>query len=244
MIPVSTFAPSAVECRPLDFTRAGPYSFQCDFGGTRGDIPVKISRGPLRVTDRISNKMGTLPSYKVTDGSLFGMVDHWTESMTARERVETIATTLEEPRTANWVAEQAEVKWDTAKKHLDDLVDAGTLLVTDDDRYVPDPTRAYFDTLRELILDNSRSDLRAELEAIAERVDEWKTEYDVESIDDLEASLADDREPEDVGERRRVLRRWENSLRTRRTIQTALTLYDDVESLANQSKGSVIEGTG
>ena len=188
--------------------------------------------------------MGTLPSYKVTDDGGLGMVDHWTESMTARERVETIATTLEEPRTANWVAEQAEVKWDTAKKHLDDLVDAGTLLVTDDDRYVPDPTRAYFDTLRELILDNSRSDLRAELEAIAERVDEWKTEYDVESIDDLETSLADDREPEDVGDRRRVLRRWENSLRTRRTIQTALTLYDDVESLANQSKGSVIEGTG
>lgn len=172
------------------------------------------------------------------------MVDHWTESMTARDRVETIATTLDEPRTANWVANQAEVKWDTAKKHLDNLVEAGTLLLTDDDQYVPDATRAYFDTLRDLILTNSQEDLRTELEAIAERLDEWKTEYDVDSIDELEATLAEDRGPEDISERRRVLRRWENSLRTRQTIQTALTLYDDVQSLADQSGASVIEGTG
>jgi hypothetical protein len=33
------------------------------------------------------------------------MVDSWTESTTARERVETIATTLSEPRTTNWIAD-------------------------------------------------------------------------------------------------------------------------------------------
>lgn len=172
------------------------------------------------------------------------MVEPWTESMTARERVETIGTTLDEPRTANWVADHAEVKWDTAKKHLETLVEAGTLLVTDDDKYVPDPTKAYFETLRELILGNSQEDLRAELEAIANRVKGWKTEYGIESFDELEATLAEDRDPEDIRERRRVLRRWENSLRTRQTIQTALSLYDDVESVANQSGASVIEGTG
>ena len=180
----------------------------------------------------------------VTGAHESDVVKPWTESMTARERVETIATTLDDPRTANWVADQAEVKWDTAKKHLDTLVEAGTLLVTSDDRYVPDPTKSYFDTLRELILTNSQEELRAELEAIAERIGNWKTEYDVESIDELEATLAEDRDPEDIGERRRVLRRWENSLRTRKAIQTALSLYDDVQSLVNHSGGSVIEGTG
>lgn len=174
----------------------------------------------------------------------FVMAEHWTDLMTARERVETIATTLDGPRTANWVADQAEVKWDTAKKHLDNLVEAGALLLTEDDKYVPDATRAYFDTLRELILDNSREDLRAELEAIAERLDEWKTEYDVESIDELEATLAEDRGPEDISERRRALRRWENSLRTRQTIRTALTLYDDVQSLTDQPDASASIGTG
>jgi predicted ArsR family transcriptional regulator len=79
------------------------------------------------------------------------MVDSWTGSTTARERVETIATTLSEPRTTNWIADQAEVEWDTARKHLDDLAESGTVLVTENGEYVPDPTRAYFDRLRELI---------------------------------------------------------------------------------------------
>ena len=200
--------------------------------------------GPVSAWDVIANIMGTFPRYMVTRADKLVMVEPWTESMTARERVVTIATTLDEPRTANWVADHAEVKWDTAKKHLDNLVGAGTLLVTDDDKYVPDTTKAYFDTLRELIHNNSQEELRGELEAIAERVDEWKTEYEVESIDDLEATLAEDRNPGDVSERRRVLRRWENSLRTRQTIQTALSLYDDVQSLTNDSSASVIESTG
>jgi hypothetical protein len=173
------------------------------------------------------------------------MVESWTESMTARKRVETIATTLSEPRTANWVADQADVKWDTAKKHLDDLADSGVLLVTEDDRYVPDPTQAYFDQLQDLILTNDREDLRAELEAIAERIEDWKTAYDVDSTDELEATLAEDLPVDEVTERRRALRRWENSIRSRETIQTALQLYDDVQSLTDDVPANIqLEGAG
>ena len=171
------------------------------------------------------------------------MVDSWTDAMTARERVETIATTLSAPRTANWVADQADVKWDTAKKHLDDLVESGVLLVTEDDRYVPDPTRAYFDHLRELILTNDRETLRGELEAISKRIEEWKTTYDVGAPEELEATLADDLAPEEIRERRKALRRWENSLRSRETIRTALGMYDQVRSLADDVASEVlIEG--
>jgi hypothetical protein len=130
------------------------------------------------------------------------MVDSWTESTTARERVETIATTLSEPRTTNWIADQAEVKWDTAKRHLDDLAESGVLLVTESGKYVPDPTRAYFDHLRELILGNDREELRGELEAIADRIEEWQTTYDVQSPAELEATLADDCPADEIRERR------------------------------------------
>jgi hypothetical protein len=173
------------------------------------------------------------------------MVDTWTEAMTARERVETIATTVSEPRTANWIAEQADVTWDTAKKHLDDLADSGALLVTDDDKYVPDPTRAYFDNLRELILTNDKEALRGELEAIAGRIEEWQATYDVDSPDALEATLAGDVSAEEISERRRILRRWETSLRSRDAIQSALRLYDDVQSLTEEVPDSLpLEGTG
>lgn len=173
------------------------------------------------------------------------MVESWTASMTARERVETIATTLSEPRTANWIAEQAEVKWDTAKKHLDNLTDSGVLLVTGDDKYVPDPTRAYFDQLRDLILTNDKAALRDELEAIAERIEEWKVTYDVDSPRELESTLAADLPPDEIRERRQALRRWEHSRHSRDVIQTALQLYDDIQSLTDGVPDSIrIEGTG
>ncbi|MFB6253541.1 MAG: hypothetical protein ABEI06_02915 [Halobacteriaceae archaeon] len=159
------------------------------------------------------------------------MVESWTEAMTARERVETIATTLSSPRTANWIAEQSNVNWDTAKKHLDDLVDSGELLVTEDDKYIPDPTKAYFDHLRDLIFSNDKAELRGELEEIADRIDEWKTEYEVSSPEELEATLANDLSPAEIRERRKVLRRWENSLNSRTRIKTALSLYDEIRSL-------------
>jgi len=159
--------------------------------------------------------------------------------MTARQRVETIATTLSEPRTANWIADQANVKWDTAKKHLDDLTESGILLVTDDNTYTPDPTRAYFDHLRELILTNEREELRAELEVIATRIDEWKTTYDVDSPAELESTLADDLSTDEIKERRQVLRRWENSHRSRQSIKRALQLYSDIQDLTDEIPTSV-----
>jgi DNA-binding transcriptional ArsR family regulator len=166
------------------------------------------------------------------------MVDSWTDSTTARDRVETIATTLSEPQTVNWVAGQAEVEWETAKRHLESLADTGILTTTDDGQYVPDPTRAYFDHLRDLILENERGELRAELEAIAERIDGWKERYGVDSPDELEATLADDRPGDEVSERRRVLRRWEQSRRSRDLIRKALALYDDVRSLGEGVPGA------
>ncbi|WP_247729389.1 winged helix-turn-helix domain-containing protein [Halovivax limisalsi] len=161
-------------------------------------------------------------------------MESWSDSATARERVETIATTLSRPRTANCVADQADVKWDTAKKYLDELVDAGELLVTDSGEYLPDPTRAYFDRLRELVLTNDRESLRGELEAIADRIDRWKREYGVDSRDELEQSLAGDLDAEAIRDRRRVIRRWETSERTRETIASALSIYDDVTTLTDE----------
>jgi DNA-binding transcriptional ArsR family regulator len=167
------------------------------------------------------------------------MVEAWTESMTARERVETIATTLSEPRTANWIAEQADVKWDTAKKHLDDLTESGVLLITENDTYVPDPTRAYFDHLRELILTNDREELRGELEAIADRIEDWKATYEVSSPEELEGTLADDLPADEIRDRRQTLRRWENSIRSRDTIRSALRLYDDIQHLTDDVPANI-----
>ena len=160
------------------------------------------------------------------------MVDDWTTAMTARERVQSIAETIPEPRTPNWVAEQAEVKWDTAKKHLEDLVEQGLVLKTDEGRYYSDPSRAYFDHLRDLIIENDKDRLREELAAIAEEIEGWREEYDVETLDELETSLGDDSlTVEEIHDRRRVARQWEENQQYRDLFTTALSLYDDVTEL-------------
>lgn len=112
------------------------------------------------------------------------------------------------------------------------MVESGDLLETDDGRYYPDPARAYFDHLRDLIVENDKDALRGELEAIADETEAWQAEYGVVSLDELEASLGDDDlSADEIRERRDVARRWEESQQYRDLFTTALSLYDDVMAL-------------
>lgn len=174
------------------------------------------------------------------------MVDRWIEVTTERERVVSIAKTLTEPRTAEWVADEAEVELKIAKEHLEILNECGVLLTTDNGKYIPDPTRLYFEQLRELIISNSKAELRSELEAIEDVVDSWKTRYNVESPGKLEASLSDNLDSGEIRECKWVVRHWKSTLHSRELIQTALMLYDDVRSLAEDIPGTTIikERTG
>lgn len=168
------------------------------------------------------------------------MVDRWTEVTTERERVESIARTLTEPQSAEWVADRAEVELETAKEHLEILTEYGVLLITDNGEYIPDPTWLYFEQLRELIISNSKAELRSELEAIEDAINGWETRYNVESRDGLEASFSDDLDPEEIRERKWVIRHWGSTLNSREMIQTALMLYDEVRSLAENTPGTTL----
>jgi len=54
-------------------------------------------------------------------------VQSWSKSMSARERIRAVAETLREPRSVNWISEQADAAWSTTNKQLQDLVDQGQL---------------------------------------------------------------------------------------------------------------------
>lgn len=51
----------------------------------------------------------------------------WTGGLSAAERVEAVALTVDEPRTANWIATDAEIAHETATKYLTRLTDEGKL---------------------------------------------------------------------------------------------------------------------
>ncbi len=102
-------------------------------------------------------------------------------------------------------------------------------------RYQPDYTRLLFEEIRTLIEENTREELRNELTAITEEIEEWQATYDVETWEELEQSLADrDFSSDELRERRDVIGRWEENQEDRRLIKHALALYSDVEAARDQ----------
>ncbi|TKX69220.1 hypothetical protein [Halorubrum sp. SP9] len=162
------------------------------------------------------------------------VVQSWSESMSARDRIRAVAETLREPRSVNWISEQADAAWSTTNEELQDLVDRGQLRrveAGETTRYQPDYTQLLFEEIRTLIEENTREELRSELAAITEEIEEWQATYDVETWEELEQSLADgELGSDELRDRREAIAGWEENLEDRRLIKHALALYSDVEA--------------
>lgn len=164
-------------------------------------------------------------------------LESWTDGLTARERVREIATTLTQPRSVEWVREEAQISsWQTAKDELEMLAEFGQLHAIEGDdgnaKYAPNYQLRYYTEVTELINNHTREELREEIATIQAEIDEWKAEFDVESRDALESTLTDaDLTSEAIQERNRVLRQWETAADNKRLLKHALELYDDARSL-------------
>jgi hypothetical protein len=176
-------------------------------------------------------------------------LDSWTDDLSARERVREIATTLTEPRSVEWVRKEAQISsWQTAKDELEMLVDFGQVQAVDGDdgntKYAPNYQLRYFNEVTELINTHRREELREAIGNIQAEIDEWQTEFGVESRDDLESTLTDEGlDSEGIRERNRVLRQWERYEDNKRLLEHALELYDDARELypgQNDSSNSSI----
>jgi hypothetical protein len=161
----------------------------------------------------------------------------WTDGLSARERVREIATTLTEPRSVEWVREQAQVSsWQTAKDELEMLVEFGQVQAIDGNdgntKYAPNYQLRYFNEITDLINTHTRAELREEIASIQAEIDEWKQKFSVESRDDLEATLTDEGlDSEAIQDRNRVLRQWERYEDNKRLLKHALELYEDAREL-------------
>ncbi|CCC41738.1 DUF7342 family protein [Haloquadratum walsbyi] len=165
-------------------------------------------------------------------------VQSWTESMSARDRIRAVAESLREPRSVNWISEQADAAWSTTNEEVQELVDQGQLRrveAGETTRYQPDYTRLLFEEIRTLIEKNTREELRSELTAITEEIEEWQATYNVETWEELEQSLADgDLTSAELRDRRDVIAFWRENEEDRRLIKHALELYSDVEAAREQ----------
>ncbi len=175
-------------------------------------------------------------------------MNSWKDELSARDRIREVATTVSRPRSVNWVRQEADVSWQTAKDELDRLVEHDQLRrvfpddrkeSAEDPRYVPDYKTQYLSRIRELTDDYTREELREEIAAIQDEIHGWKAEFDVESRRELESTLTDeDLLGDEVRERNRVLRRWERNEETKTLLQHGLDLYDDLADLETDSSAT------
>lgn len=161
-------------------------------------------------------------------------VQPWTETTSARERVRAVAETLREPRSTNWISEQAGAAWSTTDEELQELVSRGWLHRIEAGRttlYQPDYTRLLFDEIRILIEENTREELRDELIALREGTEGRQETYTVDTWEELERTLADaELSSAEISERRDAVAFWRENEADRQLIKHALALYSDVEA--------------
>lgn len=154
----------------------------------------------------------------------------WDDDLTARERVRLVARSLSEPRTASWVADEAAVAHGTAKKYLGQLVDEHEVVESDLGgtlTYYPDRITQYLEEVRELFEEHSEEELTESLAAMKDQLREWREEFDVESPNELRASIGEaDFGPEAEARRREIASEWDHLRYRIEVVADTLSLYD------------------
>jgi hypothetical protein len=162
------------------------------------------------------------------------MSDSGTTDHTSKlARIRDVAMTVREPKNAGEIADVAGVARNTAEKYLIQLVDADKLTTIQRGRetcYYPDPVTQYFDQIRDLVDDHTKDELTAELGAIRDDIDGWKQTYDVESADELRATVGDDIPASERRQRRHDAEDWEYYEHQAMLIKQTIQLYDTIEA--------------
>jgi len=161
-------------------------------------------------------------------------IETWKENTSAFDRVRSVAVTLSEPRSADWIADEAAVAGNTARDHLGRLVEMNVLQRQTGAQatlYQPDPLYTRLRSLRDLLDGRDRDDLidvRAELLA---QIESWSEEYNVTAANELREQAATVETAEQTRELRRVAADWD-------VVQYRLTLVEDaIEHYAEYSSG-------
>lgn len=150
---------------------------------------------------------------------------------TGEDRVRMVTRQLSEPRTANWIASEADWSHEPTKRVLERLVDDGILHRNDSDTH----TTCYPDYRRQALQEAMRlRDSRHTVEELTDRlagmkaqIRDWGNEFDVESPNQLRGTLAE--EPLDADEedrRREIAREWEHLQRRIEIVGFAIREWD------------------
>lgn len=154
----------------------------------------------------------------------------WIEHTSAFDRVQSIARSVSEPKPVSYIADEAHVAENTARDHLERLVELNVLLESESGGtalYSPDPLHVRLQTLRELLEEHDRDgliELKADLQL---EIEERSEEYGVDSPDALRSLAAESESAAETSEIRRSASDWELMLYRLSIVEDAIEGYSE-----------------
>ncbi|WP_114577178.1 ArsR family transcriptional regulator [Saliphagus sp. LR7] len=136
----------------------------------------------------------------------------WKAHTSAFDRVRSAAGTVSHPRSASSIADEAHVAENTARDHLERLVDLNVLLTTGRDGttlYAPDPLHTRMETIRDLLESHDQDDLIERKADLQERIEGWRETYGIDSPNELRALASDTATARETRELRETANDWE-----------------------------------
>ena len=162
---------------------------------------------------------------------------------TGEDRVRMVSQQLSEPRTANWIASEADWSHEPTKRVLERLVD-DSILHRDGSSthttYYPDCRhQAIQEAMRLRDSEQTVEDLTDRLAEMKAQIRDWEDEFDVESPNQLRGTLAEaslDADEEDC--RREIAREWEHFQRRIKIVGFTVREWDFLMPPAERPESS------
>jgi len=157
------------------------------------------------------------------------MTDAWKAQTSAFDRVRSIAVTLDTPRNAEWISGEALVSENTARDHLERLVEMNVLQRIEERAvlYQPDPLYTRMQALRELLAEHDLDDLVALRASLLEQTEKWQAEYDVKNAHELRALATQAASAEETQTIRQTANDWSIVTYRLRLVDDAIEHYSE-----------------
>jgi predicted ArsR family transcriptional regulator len=157
--------------------------------------------------------------------------DSWRQHTSAFDRVRSVALSASEPRTAGWIGEEAMVADNTARDHLERLVEMRMLQsesTAEGTAYYPDPVYVRTREIRALVEEHDRDQLGTLAADLQADIEEWADTYDSAGPDEVRAAAARaGRSAEAARECQRVASDWEHARYRLSLVEDALGRYGE-----------------
>ena len=157
-------------------------------------------------------------------------IDEWTDEMSGVDRVISVALSIEQPRTADWIADKAHVSPTTARSHLERLVDLHVLSAVEQrgaKTYYPDAAYQQFREVSQLIEEHTRDEIETITISAKEHIEELEDTYGVENPDELrKRATATETSAAEAREYFKKAAEWDSHLHMVSIAEEALERYE------------------